>query len=118
MTSRSVPAGDLVRATNIARALVEDYGAGGTSVGIGYYPTLSEPNQPKQQLSPQQLEAIDTQVGEILEKQRQRAIEILTENAVLVETLRDLLIQHKVIDSKTLGQLTMKLATEMPMTGS
>jgi cell division protease FtsH len=110
--------GDLVRATNIARALVEDYGAGGQNVGIGYYPTLSEPNQPQQQLSPQQLEAIDRQVGEILETQRQRAIGILTENAVLVETLRDLLIQHKVIDSKTLGQLTMKLATEMPISGS
>jgi cell division protease FtsH len=107
--------GDLVRATNIARALVEDFGAGGKSVGIGYYPTLSEPNQPQQQLSPQQLEAIDRQVGAILEGQRQRAIGILTDNVTLVETLRDLLIEHKVIDSKTLGQLTMKLATEMPI---
>lgn len=103
-------AGDLVRATNIARALVEDYGAGGTEVGIGYFPTLNEPNQPKQQLSPQQLEAIDRHVSEILETQRQRAIQILAENTKLVETLRDLLIQHKVVDSKTLGQLTQQHA--------
>ena len=91
---------------------MEDYGAGGTEVGIGYFPTLNEPNQPKQQLSPQQLEAIDRQVGEILEVQRQRAVQILTENTKLVETLRDLLIQHKVIDSKTLGQLSKQHAKD------
>jgi cell division protease FtsH len=102
--------GDLVRATEIARALVEEFGAGGQQVGIGYFPTQSEPNRPQQVLSATQLEAIDRQVGNILEQQRERAVTILTENASLIETLRDLLLEQKVIDSKTLSQLRSRFA--------
>jgi cell division protease FtsH len=98
--------GDLARATEIARALVEEFGAGGPEVGIGHYPTQQNPNQPKQALSTSQLEAIDRQVREILEEQRQRAAKILTENVKMVETLRDLLLDKKVVDSKTLSELT------------
>lgn len=107
--------GDLSRATNIARALIEDYGAGGASVGVGSFPTLSEPNAPKQQLSPKQLEAIDRQVGELLETQRQRAIKILTENVPVLEALRDLLLEHKVVDSKTLGRLIPQQTGTIPL---
>jgi cell division protease FtsH len=103
--------GDLVRATEIARALVEEFGAGGQQVGIGYFPTISDPGRPKQELSASQLEAIDRQVGNILEQQRERAIEILTENAALVETLRDLLLEKHVIDSKTLSNLAKRSPT-------
>ena len=40
---------------------------------------------------------------ELLEDGRQRAAQILAENRTLVETLRDLLLDKKVIDAKTLG---------------
>lgn len=111
--------GDLVRATEIARALVEEFGAGGDQVGIGFYPTQRQPNQPKQDLSAEQLGAIDKSVRDILEEQRQRSIQILKENVVLVEALRDLLLDKKVIDSKTLGDLTKEHSpTEPPAQAS
>lgn len=99
-------AGDLVRATEIARAMVEEFGAGGQQVGIGYFPTQSRPDRPKQELSATQLEAIERQVSNLLEQQRERAAEILTQQQPLVEALRDLLMQEKVIDSKTLSKMT------------
>jgi cell division protease FtsH len=98
-------AGDLVRATEISRALVEEFGAGGQQVGIGYYPTQAYPHQPRQQLSATQLEAIDRQVNNILEQQRERAVEILSGNLALVETLRDLLLEHQVVDAKAIADL-------------
>ncbi|MFT5525673.1 MAG: cell division protease FtsH, partial [Pirellulaceae bacterium] len=96
--------GDLYRATEIARALVEEFGLGGDEVGIGQCLTKGRSDQ-QQQYSPQTLEAIDRRVREILEQQRERAANILTENKTLVEALRDLLLDKKVIDAKTLGEL-------------
>jgi len=61
-----------------------------------------------QQYSHQQLEAIDRRVREILEEQRERSANILAENRPLVEALRDLLLDKKVIDAKTLGELVKK----------
>ncbi|MDA9858318.1 AAA family ATPase [Rubripirellula sp.] len=99
-------AGDLVRATEIARALVEEFGCGGQQVGIGYFPTQTEPGRMQQRLSETQLESIDRQVNNILEQQRERAIEILTSHLPMLETLRDLLIEHQVVDAKALVELT------------
>jgi cell division protease FtsH len=95
-------AGDLERATEIARALVEEFGMGGDAVGIGRNPTRSRDEGEKRQYSPEQLAAMDRSVREILEDARRRAAAILKEHQNLVETLRDLLLEHKVIDAKTL----------------
>jgi ATP-dependent Zn protease len=46
----------------------------------------------------------------MIEEQRQRAATILRENRVLVETLRDLLVEHKTIDAKRLKELAPKSA--------
>ena len=51
------------------------------------------------------VEAIDRGVREILHEARNRAAAILSENRPLVETLRDQLLEHKIIDSKTLAGL-------------
>jgi cell division protease FtsH len=99
--------GDLYRATEIARALVEEFGLGGDEVGIGQCQTKGRPDM-IQQYSHQQLEAIDRRVREILEEQRERSANILAENRPLVEALRDLLLDKKVIDAKTLGELVKK----------
>ena len=64
--------------------------------------------RPLPHLSPAQLEALDRRVREMLEEARQRAASILKENRALVETLRDLLLEKKVIDAKTLGELVAK----------
>ena len=99
-------AGDLERATAIARSLIEDFGMGGEGVGVCQFPVeRRSSNEPERQFSPAQLEAIDRRAREILEEQRQRSAKILSENRSLVETLRDMLLDKKVIDAKTLGAL-------------
>jgi len=98
-------AGDLERATAIARALVEEFGLGGDEVGIGQCRTISGDQGPNRHYSPTQLESIDRRVREILEEARQRAASILRENQPLLETLRDLLLERKVIDAKTLATI-------------
>jgi cell division protease FtsH len=97
---------DLRRATSIARALVEEFGMGGDEVGVVRY--HADDGEPRRHpgLSPAQREALDRRVRELLEEARQRAAAILKENRALVETLRDLLLQHKVIDAKTLATVT------------
>lgn len=98
---------DLRRATNIARALVEEFGMGGDIVGVCRYESDDERSPGRfRQLSPKQLEALDNRVRELLEESRLRAAAILKDNQTLVETLRDLLLKHKVIDAKTLSNIT------------
>jgi cell division protease FtsH len=97
--------GDLQRATAIARALVEEFGMGGDEVGVCRFLTDTDNPGRHPHLSAVQLEAIDRRVREVLEVARQNAIRILQENRVLVETLRDLLLEKKVIDANTLGAI-------------
>lgn len=98
-------AGDLKRATEIARALVEEFGMGGDAVGVCQFPTAPPSCEPRRQFSPMQLEAIDREVRHLLEQARGRAARILSEQRELVETLRDLLLERKVIDAKSLTAL-------------
>lgn len=101
-------ADDLRRATHIARGLVEEFGMG-EDVGVCRYEADDGgPPGRFRQLSPAQLEALDNNVRKILEDSRQRAATLLAEHQTLVETLRDLLIEKKVIDAKTLTELTGK----------
>lgn len=97
---------DLRRATAIARALVEEFGMGGDAVGVcRFHNDSGEPGR-YGHLSPTQLEALDRRVRELLEEARGRAAAILRDNRPLVESLRDLLLEKKVIDAKTLAGLT------------
>ncbi len=98
--------GDLEQATNMARALVEEFGMGGEEVGIAQFPTHAGPHEPHRQYSQSQLEAIDIRVREILDEAKKRSAAILAENRAVLETLRDLLLEHKVIDAKSLSELT------------
>lgn len=98
-------AGDLERATDIARSLVEDFGMGGEEVGVGQFPTRAHAHEPNQQYSAAQLEAIENRVRELLTTARKRASTILEENRELIVTLRDLLVEKKVLDAKSLREL-------------
>ena len=94
---------DLDRATQIARAMVEDYGLGGDDVGVRSYSDID--GERLSQLSSSQRDALDRRVGELVEEARQRAATILKENQKIVELLRDELLQHKVIESSALKSL-------------
>jgi cell division protease FtsH len=95
-------AGDLHRATNIARALVEEFGMG-TDVGVCRF--RGDQHQRVENLSPGQLESLDRAIRDLLEEARRRAAKILAENRATVETLRDVLLEKKVIDAKTLKEM-------------
>jgi cell division protease FtsH len=94
---------DLESATAIARELVEVHGLGGDKLGLVQYYNLQK-RQRREDLSTKTLEAIDDRVRELVEEQRARAEKIVRENRALVETLRDMLLEHKTIDAKTLAE--------------
>src|SRR5262249_41374745 len=88
--------GDLQRATAIARALVEEFGMGNADVGVCRFQN-DQNTKRREHLSPAALESLDRSIRELLEQARQRSIAILKENQALVVTLRDTLLEKKVI---------------------
>ena len=96
---------DLAHATYIAREMVEVLGLGGDSVGVASYRGQQNHHERAQSLSPGQLEILDRRVNEILDEQRRRAAKIVLDNRTTVEALRDLLLEHKTIDAKSLGEM-------------
>jgi cell division protease FtsH len=95
--------GDLQSATMIARELVEVHGYGGPDVV--QYRRMDDRGIRHPDLSPKLLEELDERVRAIVEEQRLRAEKIIKENKAMVETLRDLLLEHKTIDAKVLTEL-------------
>lgn len=96
--------GDLKTATAIAREMVEVHGLGGPDVGLVRFVSDQDERQRRADLSENQKEALDRAVRAILEDGRQRAAEILRQNRPLLESLRDLLMEKKTLDAKTLAQ--------------
>jgi cell division protease FtsH len=92
---------DLASATSIAREMVEVLGLGGENVGVGNYRTREGNRIP---MSEDRMKLLDESINSILEAQRERASTIIKKNRQIVETLRDLLLEHKTIDSKRLGE--------------
>ncbi len=100
--------GDLERATQIARAMVEEFGFGSDDVGQVNYAGDRRRNERRSQLSPEQQNAIDQSVRQLLHEARERANKIVQDNLTLIETLRDELLVKKVIDAASLADLAKK----------
>jgi cell division protease FtsH len=92
-------AADVERATSIARALVEQFGMGGASVGVR---VLTPASAQHLGASNSLLEASERVVLEMLELGRKRAESLVREHRSLVTTLRDLLVKRKVLDREAL----------------
>lgn len=99
--------GDLASATGIARELVEVHGFGGDKLGLVQFFDLQNKRR-REHLSAEILRVVDEQIFAIVEEQRLRAVKILRENRVVLETLRDMLLEHKTIDAKSLTQMGVK----------
>ncbi len=91
--------GDLQQATRIARALVDHFGLGGEGV-----PAVRWDDQMVER-SEERRAASDRAIAGILERERMRARDILTENKALVIALRDLLLEKKVLERATFMEL-------------
>jgi cell division protease FtsH len=110
---------DLERATTLARALVEELGMGGdgpggvctgpigTGPGVRRYAAIE--NSPHERRpSEHAIQQIELSVLQLLEGQRKRAQKILSDNRGIVTTLRDLLLEKKVLDRTAFGHLVPK----------
>src|SRR5262249_18049799 len=93
-------ASDLANATEIARAMVERYGEGGSELGVAMWA-----HDKKTPTSEHARARIDQQIKTILETERKRAHEILSEHRALLVALRDLLIEKKVLDRASFAHL-------------
>jgi cell division protease FtsH len=99
---------DLESATMIARELVETHGLAGGQYSVVQFVDHSRgnSNMPRRaDLAQETLAALDRRVAEIVEEQRNRAQALVLEHKALILVLRDILLEHKTIDSKTLAEL-------------
>nr|HEX4316196.1 AAA family ATPase [Kofleriaceae bacterium] len=97
----SIGAGsDLQHATNIARALVEQFGEG-SELGIARFAADKHV-----EVSEHARSRLDQAIGKILETERLRARRILEQNRAQLVALRDLLLDKKVLDRASFGHLT------------
>lgn len=92
---------DLRHATAIARAMVEQFGMAGGAVGV----QVLERERDEQVLSDAMRDASEKLVGEILEAHRAKARAILQQHQALHHTLRDMLLQKKVLDRAALATI-------------
>jgi cell division protease FtsH len=98
----SIGAGsDLHNATSIAKALVEEYGEEVPELAIGRW-ALRESDKDHSETTRTRL---DNAIAKILEHERARCRQILTEKRALVIALRDLLIERKVLDRSSFAHL-------------
>jgi cell division protease FtsH len=91
---------DIQHATAIARALVERYGDECAELGIAAW--QHDENVPTSELTRGR---IDGAIAKILETERARARQILTQKRALLLALRDLLLERKVLDRSSFAHL-------------
>jgi cell division protease FtsH len=98
----SIGAGsDLHNATSIARALVEEYGEEVPELAIGRWAQHKNDKNHSESTRAR----LDNAIAKILEHERARCRQILTEKRALVIALRDLLIERKVLDRASFAHL-------------
>lgn len=98
---------DLQSATAIARELVEVHGMAGDGRELVQFLDLNS-RERQRDLAESTRAALDARVAEVVETQRRRAETIVRENRVVLESLRDLLLEKKTIDGKTIGDMVPK----------
>jgi cell division protease FtsH len=94
---------DLQMATWTARVLVEASGMGGDEIGACNF-WEGDNAKRRDGLSDSQKHLLDRRVRDLLEEARRRAAVILRENRGVIETIRDLLLKHKVMEAKTFAE--------------
>jgi len=102
-------ADDLDRATNLARALVQDFGMGNDEVGVRRIAPTVKGEVPH---AASTLDVVDAAIREILDAERERSRRILDEQRALLLALRDLLIDRKVLDREAVAHLMSDSTTE------
>ncbi|MBD3885145.1 ATP-dependent zinc metalloprotease FtsH4 [Phormidium tenue FACHB-886] len=108
---------DLQRATDLAERMVTTYGMSKVLGPLAYQQGQSsqflggEAPNPRRLVSPQTAEAIDQEVKALVENAHQQAINILTQNRELLETIATKLLETEVIEGKELHELLNQVKT-------
>src|SRR5262245_48322760 len=95
---------DLERATILAHLVIETYGMGGEGTGLRQFRSPRNGNR-IDGLSAKQLEEIDRQVNALITQAQARTAQILRDHKPELIALRDLVIEKKTIEAKSLGGL-------------
>ncbi len=98
---------DIETATGIARALVEEYGLGPSSIAVRSYTRYPDSGPERPALSEHSRALLDEAVQSILEMQRQRAHQIIRDHQQELLALREILLEKKVIDCQLLQQVAV-----------
>ncbi len=96
---------DLVRATQLAHFIVEMCGMGGEEDHCLRQYRHPETGNRLDNLSDKELASVDEKVNKVIAEARSRAANILRENKDVLVLLRDLLLEKKTIDSKTIREI-------------
>ena len=104
---------DVERATAIARALVEEFGMGGDELGVRRFKT-EDPRQVPHAYSDATRALMERSMKEILDAQRARARDICLQQRLLIVSLRDLLLEKKVLDRESFSHLLAKKTEGAP----
>ncbi|MGL5083430.1 MAG: ATP-dependent zinc metalloprotease FtsH4 [Microcoleaceae cyanobacterium] len=112
-------ANDLQRATDLAERMVTTYGMskvlGPLAYEKGQQNTFLGDNMmmnPRRNVSDETARAIDSEVKEIVEQGHQKALEILTANRDLLETIAQKILEIEVIEGKDLQELLTQVQSE------
>jgi cell division protease FtsH len=113
---------DLQRATDLAERMVTAYGMSKVLGPLAYQqgqPSFlgGEVPNPRRMVSPQTAEAIDQEVKAIVEQAHQHALDILTQNRDLLETIATKLLETEVIEGDKLQEFLKQAqpATKSPV---
>jgi len=113
-------ADDMVKATDIARSMVAQYGMGGKLGHVSYdrppSPFLEVPGlalNPERRYSEETAREIDCAVREIVERAFQRAVDILAANRAVLERGASALLERETLDEKDLARLAGELIKDV-----
>jgi cell division protease FtsH len=95
---------DLIRATQLAHFIVEMCGMGSEAISLRQF-RHPETGERLRELSEEQLSRLDAEVNKVIATAQQRAASLLRENRAALETLRDLLLEKKTLDAKTIREM-------------
>lgn len=94
---------DVERATAIARSLVEEFGMGGEELGVRRFAAVRNEHPPG--LSDATRASIERSVRDVLERERARAAQLVSDSRARIIALRDLLLEKKTLDREAFAPI-------------
>jgi len=105
---------DIERASSIARSMVTKWGLSEKMGPLLYAEEQSDPYQREMKLSHQTSIDIDNEVKDIINKNYQRAEQILRDNMDVLHTMKDALMKYETIDAGQIDDLLARVDVREP----